>query len=127
VLSNLAHERSLLFTLQDECIRKGWRPLALAAADKLHRNIELTARTLGTFAEHERAVVQATNVQILMQPVYLELRANLIEALRPFPKARVAVGEVLAQVDGATPHWDGCPLPKQIEAVAETVAGVADG
>ncbi len=118
VLLNLARERSVLFKLQDECIRKGWRPLALAAADKLHRNIELTARALGTFAQHEEAVARVANFQILLQPAYVDLRSNLIAALRPYGKAREAVGEVLAQLEGEVPHFTG-KHPRQIEVLAD--------
>jgi hypothetical protein len=118
VLLNLARERSVLFKLQDECLRKGWRPLALAASDKLHRNIELTARALGTFAEHEQAVAKVANFQILLQPAYVDLRSNLIAALRPFGKARQAVGAVLAQLEGEEPHFTG-EHPRQIEAPAD--------
>jgi hypothetical protein len=118
VLLNLARERSVLFKLQDECIRKGWRPLALAASDKLHRNIELTARALGTFAEHEQAVAKVANFQILLQPAYVDLRSNLIAALRPYGKAREAVGEVLAQLEGEVPHFTG-KHPRQIEVSAD--------
>jgi len=83
VLLHLAQQRSMLMRLQDEAERKRLRPLVLAAAREILKNIEATARCLGVFAEHERAVTQVANLQILMQPEYVSLRADLkgVEAL----------------------------------------------
>jgi hypothetical protein len=118
VLLHLAQQRSTLLRLQDEAERKKWRPLMLAAAKELHRNIELTGRTLGTFAEHERAVTQVQNLAILMSPEYVALRGDLIRALSPYPKARRAVAEVLGRIEGQAPHFTGTH-PPQIEARAD--------
>jgi hypothetical protein len=79
----------------------------LQVARELHRNIELTGRSLGTFAEHERAITQVANLSILMSPEYVDLRANLIKALSPFPEARRAVGTVLGAIEGQAPHFPG--------------------
>ena len=119
VLLHLAQQRSTLLRLQDEAERKKWRPLMLQAARELHRNIELTGRTLGTFAEHERAVTQVQNLAILMSPEYVALRGDVIRALSPYPKARAAVAQVLAKVEGQAPHFTGSHPPKLIEAPAE--------
>jgi hypothetical protein len=121
VLLHLAQQRSTLLRLQDEAERKKWRPLMLQAARELHRNIELTGRTLGTFAEHERAVTQVQNLQVLMSPEYVALRGDLIRALAPHPKARAAVAEVLSRIDGQAPHFTGSHPPKQIEGRAQHV------
>jgi hypothetical protein len=119
VLLHLAQQRSTLLRLQDEAERKHWRPLMLQVTRELHKNIELTGRTLGTFAEHERAVTQVQNLAILMSPEYVALRGDLIRALAPHPKARRAVAEVLGKVEGAAPHFTGAHPPKMIEAAAE--------
>src|SRR5918996_4074049 len=58
VLLHLAQQRSTLLRLQDEAERKKWRPLVLQAAGQIHRNIELTARAVGEFAQHERTINQ---------------------------------------------------------------------
>jgi hypothetical protein len=118
VLLHLAQQRSTLLRLQDEAERKHWRPLMLQVSRELHRNIELTGRTLGTFAEHERAVTQVANLQILMSPEYVALRGDLIRALSPHPKARAAVAQVLSRIEGAEPHFTG-KHPPQIEAHAD--------
>ena len=118
VLLHLAQQRSTLLRLQDEAERKKWRPLMLQAARELHRNIELTGRTLGTFAEHERAVTQVAHLQVLMSPEYVALRGDLIKALSAYPRARSAVAEVLGRLEGAAPHFTGTHPPRQIEGRA---------
>jgi hypothetical protein len=115
VLLHLAQQRSTLLRLQDEVERKHWRPLMLQVTREIHKNIELTGRTLGMFAEHERAVTQVQNLAILMSPEYVALRGDLIKALSPHPKARAAVAEVLRRIEGAVPHFTG-KHPPQIEA-----------
>jgi hypothetical protein len=115
VLLHLAQQRSTLLRLQDEAERKHWRPLMLQVTRELHKNIELTGRTLGTFAEHERAVTQVQTLAILMSPEYVALRGDLIRALSPHPKARKAVAEVLSRIEGQVPHFTG-KHPPQIEA-----------
>jgi hypothetical protein len=115
VLLHLAQQRSTLLRLQDEADRKHWRPLMLQVTRELHKNIELTGRTLGTFAEHERAVTQIQSLAILMSPEYVALRGDLIRALAPHPKARAAVAEVLGRIEGQAPHFTGTH-PPQIEA-----------
>jgi hypothetical protein len=107
VLLHLAQQRSTLLRLQDECEAKKWRPLQLAAAREILKNIEATARCLGVFAEHERSITQVQNLAILAAPEYVGLRADLIAALRPFPAARQAVGAVLTRLEGASVHFDG--------------------
>jgi hypothetical protein len=126
VLLHLAQQRSTLLRLQDEAERKKWRPLMLQVTRELHKNIELTGRTLGTFAEHERAVTQVQNLQILMSPEYVALRGDLIKALAPHPKARMAVAEVLSRIEGAAPHFTGTHPPRQIQGRADPVEVAAE-
>jgi hypothetical protein len=119
VLLHLAQQRSTLLRLQDEAERKKWRPLMLQVTRELHKNIELTGRTLGTFAEHERSITQVQNLAILMSPEYVALRGDLIKALAGHPKARRAVAEVLSKVEGSAPHFTGAHPPKLLEVAAE--------
>jgi hypothetical protein len=118
VLLHLAQQRSTLLRLQDEAEQAGDRAGAVQIGRELHRNIELTGRTLGTFAEHERAITQVANLSVLMSPEYVDLRANLIKALTPFPEARKAVGSVLAVVDGSAPHYPGRDaVPRKVRVI----------
>jgi hypothetical protein len=107
VLLHLAQQRSTLLRMQDQAERDGDPDIMLKVTKELHHNIELTGRSLGTFAEHERAITQVQNLAVLMSPEYIDLRASLIKALSPFPEARRAVGAVLGAIEGQAPHFPG--------------------
>jgi len=71
--------------------------LALKAIDRIQRQIELQAKLLGDL--DERPVVN-----VLVAPEWLTVRGRLIEALSPYPEARVAVAGAVAALgagDGA--------------------------
>jgi hypothetical protein len=107
ILLNLARQRRILLGAQDRAEARRDKDWSLRCTHALHRNIELTARAVGEFAQHERAVNQVAYQTIMMTPDYLRLRAGLIAALRPYPAARKAVGEVLAQLEAQPVHFDG--------------------
>jgi hypothetical protein len=47
------------------------------------------------------AVGSSTTVNnILILPAYVELRVGLVEALEPYPEARIAVASVLHRLEG---------------------------
>ena len=121
VLLHLAQQRRLL-RLQDEAESKKWRPLMVRAARELHRNVELTGRTLGKFAEHERAVTQVPHLQVLMSPEYVELRGGLIKAVAGAPEGAGGDGGGAGRLEGAAPHFTGAHPPKLIERAARMVA-----
>jgi hypothetical protein len=60
-------------------------------AGEIHRNLKLVGTLLGEFAQHQIK----TNISVLIQPEYLEMRAALMKALTPFPQARKAVDAAL--------------------------------
>ena len=62
----------------------------------IHKNIELTGRYLGLFAQHH----VSSQVNIMVSEDYLRLRQALTMALRPFPEARRAVAEELHRIEG---------------------------
>jgi hypothetical protein len=119
ILLNLARQRRILLQAQDRAEARRDKEWIVRIASALHRNIELTARAVGEFAQHERSLTEVTNLTVMMLPEYVRLRAGLIEALRPFPEARRAVGAVLAELEGAVPHFDGVKTSKVIEARAD--------
>jgi hypothetical protein len=107
ILLNLARQRRILLQAQDRAEARRDKEWIVRIANAIHRNVELTARAVGSFAEHERAIHQTTNLTVMMTPEYVHLRAGLIKALRPYPAARAAVGEVLAELEGQAVHFDG--------------------
>jgi hypothetical protein len=107
ILLNLARQRRILLQAQERAEARRDKEWSLRCTHALHRNIELTARAVGEFAQHERAVHQTANLTLLMTPDYVHLRAGLIAALRPYPAARKAVGAVLTELEQAPVHFDG--------------------
>lgn len=70
--------------------RAGDGELVLKACDRVQRQLELQLKVLGQL--DERPVVN-----ILMAPEWLLVRSTLLDALRPYPEARVAVtGSLMA-------------------------------
>ena len=67
---------------------------ALAAIREVRSTIELLAKLLGELRE-------GTNVNILITPEYQRLRGNVIEALEPYPDARLAVASALRETQDA--------------------------
>ncbi len=63
--------------------------LALKAVDRIQKQIELQAKLLGDLDDRPA-------INILIAPEWLAARSAMLEALRPYPEARVAVAERLA-------------------------------
>jgi hypothetical protein len=116
VLLGLARQRRMLLEVQDRAAARKDNQWILKAANALHRNVELVARSIGEFAQHERAISTTNVMNVMLQPDYLKLRQGLLEALRPHPKARMAVARVLQELEGEAPHLDGYAV-KQLEAL----------
>jgi hypothetical protein len=108
ILASLAMQRAGLLITQDACMEAGDHGKVVFCAQALQRNTELVGRFLGEFAAHS---IQ-TNISVLISPKYLELRAQLLNALKRFPEARAAVAEALHQTEARA----SAPM---IEATAE--------
>jgi len=52
ILGNLAHQRARLLMSQDECMDAGAVEQVARLSGVIHKNIELTGRYLGLFAQH---------------------------------------------------------------------------
>jgi hypothetical protein len=96
LLANLAAQRVRLLAAQDAAIER--RELAAVAhlGSQIHRNLQLVGQYLGEFAQHQIK----TNINILVTPEYLELRAALVRALMPYGEARRAVVGVIQEIEG---------------------------
>ena len=95
LLASLAMQRARLLLCQDAALEQEDPEMVARLSGQVHKNIELTGRYLGEFAQH----VVRTNVNVLIQPEYLTLRAKLVKALAPYGDARRAVAEVLHAIE----------------------------
>lgn len=66
--------------------------LALKAIDRIERQIALQAKLIGEL--DERPVVN-----VLIAPEWLAVRSAMLDALRAFPEARIAVADRLAAIE----------------------------
>jgi hypothetical protein len=128
ILGNLAHQRARLLLCQDESMEAGEFDLVARLSNTIHRNIELTGRYLGMFAQHH----VATSVNITVSEDYLRLRHALIMALRPFPEARRAVAAELHRIEGEIAQGmlvasAGRPPPRQTLTTIEVDSVPVDG
>jgi hypothetical protein len=107
VLQNLAMQRARLLLAQDQALEIEDSAMVARLATQIHKNIELTGRYLGEFAQHS---VQ-TSINVLIRPEYLELRAKIVRALAPFPEARQAVAAVLHSLEDSAARGAPPPTP----------------
>jgi hypothetical protein len=69
----------------------GKHAISLKAVDRIHRQIELQAKLLGELQDN------GPQVNILVAPQWREIRVNVLQALGPYPEARLAVARVLGE------------------------------
>jgi hypothetical protein len=94
LLANLVNLRGRLFSSLDvaeEC-RDG--TMLARIAGQLHNNLEITARLVGSLSNGHTTVNN-----VLIQPAYVSMRIELVNALRPFPEAARAVASVLHTIE----------------------------
>jgi hypothetical protein len=75
----------------------GDHDMVLKAVDRAHRQIELQAKLLGDLDERPQ-------INLLVSPQWLEIRGQLMDALQPYPTARVAVASRLLELESG---WAG--------------------
>jgi hypothetical protein len=95
LLANLVAVRHRLFACLDTAEESGDGGMIAKLAGQLHRNLELVGKLLGSLGVGSTTV----NNNVLIMPAYVELRVGLVEALAPFPEARIAVAEVLHRLE----------------------------
>lgn len=66
--------------------------LALKAVDRIQRQIELQAKLLGDIDDRPQ-------VNVLVMPEWVAIRAALIAALAPYPEARASVASALVALE----------------------------
>lgn len=97
LLGQMRALQSKTLTILDQAERAGDGRLALTAISQARANLELLARLL-----HE--ISDQPVVNILVAPEWLVVRAALLEALAPYPDARVAVAARLLEIEAGNGH-----------------------
>jgi hypothetical protein len=93
VVKQLKAINGTALSILSDARKSGDNELALRAMDRVHRQIELQAKLLGEIDDRPQ-------VNILVAPEWLAVRAALMQALVPFPDARAAAAAALVTVDG---------------------------
>jgi hypothetical protein len=94
LLANLIALRQRLFAALDTAEEYHDAAMLTRVSAQLHHNLELVARLVGDL----NVGTTITN-NVLVMPQYLELRSALVAALAPFSDAKVAVAQVLHQLE----------------------------
>jgi len=95
LLANLVALRGRLFSSLDIAEEAGDGSMLARVAGQLHHNLEITGKLLGDL--HHGGSTTINNV--LVMPAYVEMRVELVNALRPFPDAARAVASVLHTIE----------------------------
>jgi transposase-like protein len=94
LLANLVAIRHRLFASLDIAEEYGDSNMICRVTGQLHQNLELTGKLLG-----DLGIGHSVTNNVLVMPAYVELRMELINALRPFPEAGRAVADALHQIE----------------------------
>jgi hypothetical protein len=79
-----------------EARQAGNAETALKAVDRVLRQIEFQARLLGE--------LDAPQVNVLLAPEWVSIRAGLLAALGPYPEARAAAAQQLLSMESSNGH-----------------------
>ena len=80
-----------------EARQAGNAETALKAVDRVLKQIEFQARLLGELDERPQ-------VNVLLAPEWVSIRASLLAALGPFPEARAAAAQHLLSLESSNGH-----------------------
>lgn len=95
LLHHLAHQRARLATHIELAVAIGDPSAAIRGEAAITNNLQLISKLLGVLVN----VHETRHQHILTHPDYLRLREVLLQALAPFPEARIAVGRALAGIE----------------------------
>jgi hypothetical protein len=92
-LAGLIALRHRLWALLDAAEEHGDANMGSRVAGQLHKNYELVGQHIGGLS-------RGTTVNnVLVAPIYIEVRAELIRALLPYPEAKEAVTQALIAIE----------------------------
>jgi hypothetical protein len=95
LLASLVAQRARLQSHAEMAASYGDTKGAVAAENSIQGNLTLVAKLLGQLAVQHNV----THTNILVSADYIRLRQAIVQALRPFPDAAVAVGRALAALE----------------------------
>jgi len=95
LLGALLAQRARLQQHAETALEVGSLHVAVAAEARITENLRLVSQLLGQLVQHH----QVTHASVLVSPDYLRLRQTLIETLKPFPAAALAVSKALQQLE----------------------------
>jgi hypothetical protein len=95
LLGSLVGQRARLQLLSEMALEAGEITSATSVERAITSSLELTSKLLGMIIH--RHDVRSTS--ILISADYLELRARIVQALKPYPEAAKAVGRALAEIE----------------------------
>jgi hypothetical protein len=98
LLLRVAHTRARINKVLDAAEKEGDYRAVIAAFKPLHDNYALTGKLVGELAQGQTVI----NNCLTLSPDYLRLRSLLIDCLRPYPAARIAVTKALRQLETPT-------------------------
>ena len=96
LLSHVQELQARAMSILDQAEGSGDLRTALSAIREARGNLELLAKLLGKLQQEG-----TTNVNILIAPAWLEIRAAILTALTPYPEARLSVAGALTKVEYA--------------------------
>jgi transposase-like protein len=94
LLAHLIAIRQRLFAALDTAEEFMDGGMVTRTTRQLHTNLELTAKLLGDLG------IGTTNItNVLILPQYIEMRVALVNALQPYPEAKLAVAAALRTIE----------------------------
>jgi hypothetical protein len=112
LLGSLVAQRARLQLLSEMAFEAGELTSATSVERAITQSLELTSRLLGMLIQ--RHDVRST--AILISADYLQLRAAIVSALKPYPDAARAVGAALAELELAAAEDIAKAPPLLLEA-----------
>lgn len=93
VVAQLRDINKITLEILKESRDKKKNGIALFAIDRVIKQIELQAKLLGA--------IDTTQVNIYLAPEWQTIRNTLVQAITPYPEARIAVAAALASLEGS--------------------------
>ena len=95
LIANICNLRKRAHRILNRAEEAGDDRTALSAIRESRNTLELLAKLLGELQTN-------TNINVLVTPEYQQMRTSILDALGPFPEARIAGADALKRLNGAS-------------------------